>query len=157
MGAHVIEAWASLYANSSVVRTLLGFAHVAGLIVGGGAAIAADRGVLRAVRQTASDLPAQLATIRSAHSIVLVSLTIVMASGLMLAASDVDTFLHSPFFWVKMALVGLLVVNGACMRRAERAATGPRPQWKPLAVTAAASLTLWLLTTLAGAALPNVH
>jgi len=75
----------------------------------------------------------------------------------MLAASDTDTFLHAPLFWIKMGLVGLLVVNGACMRLAERAATGPRSQWKPLAFTAAASLTLWLLTTLAGAALPNVH
>jgi uncharacterized membrane protein len=157
MGAHLIEAWASLYANSSAIRTVLGFAHVAGLIVGGGAAIAADRGVLRAVRQTPSELPLHLAAIRNAHSIVLASLAIVMTSGLMLAASDTDTFLHAPLFWVKMALVGLLVVNGACMRFAERAATAPQPRWKPLAVTAAASLTLWLLTTLAGAALPNVH
>jgi uncharacterized membrane protein len=157
MGAHVIEAWASLYANSSVIRTLLGFAHVAGLIVGGGAAIAADRGVLRAVRRAPSDLPTQLAAIRNAHSLVLASLAVVMASGVMLAASDTDTFLHAPLFWIKMGLVGLLVVNGACMRLAERAATGPRSQWKPLAFTAAASLTLWLLTTLAGAALPNVH
>jgi uncharacterized membrane protein len=155
--SHAVEAWASIYANSSVTRTLLGFAHVAGLIVGGGSAIAADRGVLRAVRQTRSELSAQLTTIRNAHSIVLGSLVVVMVSGLMLAAADTETFLHAPLFWIKMALVALLLVNGACMRLAERAAAAAGPQWKPLAITAGASLTLWLLTTLAGAALPNVH
>jgi len=155
--SHAVEAWASIYANSSVTRTLLGFAHVAGLIVGGGSAIAADRGVLRAVRQMRSELSAQLTTIRNAHSVVLGSLFVVMVSGLMLAAADTDTFLHAPLFWIKMALVALLLVNGACMRLAERAAAAARPQWKPLAITAGASLTLWLLTTLAGAALPNVH
>jgi uncharacterized protein DUF6644 len=155
--SHAIESWASIYANSSTTRTILGFAHVAGLIVGGGSAIAADRGVLRAVRQAPSELTAHLTTIRNAHSVVLGSLVAVMASGLMLAAADTETFLHAPLFWIKMALVGLLLVNGACMRIAERAATAARPQWRPLAITAGASLTLWLLTTLAGAALPNVH
>lgn len=157
-GSHLIEAWASVYANSSTIRTLLGFAHVAGLVLGGGSAIAADRGVLRAVRHARSELSLHLAAIRGAHSIVLASLAVVMASGLLLAASDTGTFLHAPLFWLKMALVGLLIVNGAFMRRlTERAAAGARPRWKPLALTAGASLTLWLLTTLAGAALPNVH
>jgi len=156
-GTHFIDAWASLYANSSAIRTGLGFAHVAGLIVGGGAAIAVDRGVLRAARRNSSDLFAQLATIRNVHSVVTASLAVVIVSGLLLAAADTETFLHAPLFWIKMGLVGLLMVNGACMRLAERAAGGTRPRWKPLAVTAAASLTLWLLTTLAGAALPNVH
>jgi uncharacterized membrane protein len=155
--SHAIEAWASIYSNSSTARTLVGFGHVAGLIVGGGSAIAADRGVLRAIRQAPSELGAQLTTIRNAHTVVLGSLVLVMVSGLMLAAADTETFLHSSLFWIKMALVGLLLVNGACMRFAERAAAAPRPQWKPLAITAGASLTLWLLTTLAGAALPNVH
>ena len=55
-----------------------------------------------------SELSLHLAAIRSAHSIVLASLAVVMASGVMLAASDTDTFLHAPLFWLKMALVGLL-------------------------------------------------
>jgi hypothetical protein len=154
--SHTTQAWASLYANSSTIRTLLGFAHVAGLIIGGGAAIAADRGVLKVIRQDPAELSLHLASIGNAHSVVLSSLAVVMASGLMLAAADTETFLHAPLFWLKMVLVGLLIVNGACMRLAERAAAGSR-QWKPLAITAGASLTLWLLTTLAGAALPNVH
>src|SRR5262245_26947024 len=156
-GSHIVETWASVYANSSSIRTLLGFAHVAGLIVGGGSAIAADRGVLRAVRRAPSELTVHLATIRNAHSIVITSLAIVMTSGLLLAAADTETFLHSTLFWLKMGLVALLIVNGGYMRLAERAASGPRPRWMPLAVASGASLTLWLLTTLAGAALPNVH
>jgi len=155
--SHTVDAWASVYANSGWVRTLLGFTHIAGLIVGGGAAIAADRGVLLAVGRNPLEWPAQLATIRGAHSIVMVSLAIVMTSGVMLAASDVDTFLHMQLFWIKMSLVALLIVNGVCMRWAERAAAGPRRRRRPLAITAVASLTLWLLTTLAGAGLPNVH
>jgi hypothetical protein len=157
MWTHALDAWASAYANSSAIRTLLGFAHVAGLIIGGGAAIAIDRSVLTTARRSPSELRAQVPTIQNAHSLVLASLAVVMTSGLLLAASDTDTFLHSQLFWLKMALVGLLMVNGACMRLAERAAVAPRQQWRPLAVTAAASVTLWLLTTLAGAALPNVH
>lgn len=157
MWAHVLDAWASAYANSSAIRTALGFAHVAGLIVGGGAAIVADRSVLGAVRRNARELSVHVDTIRRAHSLVLANLAVVMVSGLLLAASDVDTFLHAPLFWLKMGLVTLLMVNGACMRVAERAATAPRPRWKPLAITSGASLALWLLTTLAGAALPNVH
>lgn len=156
-GSHIIETWASVYANSSTIRTLLGFAHVAGLIVGGGSAIAADRGVLRAVRRAPSELSAHLTTIRNAHSIVIASLAVVMTSGLLLAAADTETFLHSTLFWLKMGLVALLIVNGAFMRQAERAASGARPRWTPLAIASGASLTLWLLTTLAGAALPNVH
>ena len=156
-GSHIIETWASVYANSSTIRTLLGFAHVAGLIVGGGSAIAADRGVLRAVRRAPSELSAHLTTIRNAHSIVIVSLAVVMASGLLLAAADTETFLHSTLFWLKMGLVALLLVNGAFMRHAERAPSGARPRWTLLAIASGASLTLWLLTTLAGAALPNVH
>ncbi len=156
-GSHIIETWSSVYANSSVIRTLLGFAHVAGLIVGGGSAIVADRTVLGAIRRAPSDVAGHLTTIRSVHSIVIASLAVVMMSGLLLAAADAETFFHSTLFWLKMGLVGLLVVNGGCMRLAERAAIGTRPRWMPLAVTSAASLTLWLLTTLAGAALPNVH
>jgi uncharacterized membrane protein len=156
-GFHLTETWASVYANSSTIRTLLGFAHVAGLIVGGGSAIAADRGVLRALRRAPSELSAHLTAIRGVHSVVIASLAVVMASGLLLAAADTETFLHSTLFWLKMGLVGLLIVNGAVMRFAERAASGTRPRWTPLAIASGASLTLWLLTTLAGAALPNVH
>jgi len=157
MWTHALDVWASVYANSSAIRTVVGFAHVAGLIIGGGSAIAIDRSVLVAARRNPSGLRVQVPTIQNAHSLVLASLAVVMSSGLLLAAADTETFLHSQLFWLKMALVGLLMVNGACMRLAERAAIAPRPQWKPLAVTAAASITLWLLTTLAGAALPNVH
>jgi len=157
MWTHALDVWASVYANSSAIRTVLGFAHVAGLIIGGGSAIAIDRSVLATARRNPSKLRVQVPTIQNAHSLVLASLAVVMSSGLLLAAADTETFLHSRLFWLKMALVGLLMVNGACMRLAERAAIARRPQWKPLAVTAAASITLWLLTTLAGAALPNVH
>ena len=80
-----------------------------------------------------------------------------MASGVLLFASDLDTFLYSKIFWIKMGLVALLLVNGGLVLRAERQAErGDDQAWSRLAWTSGISLALWLLTTLAGAALPNI-
>jgi hypothetical protein len=50
-----------------------------------------------------------------------------------------------------------LLVNGALLLRGERqAARGDANAWPRLHDTAVASLMLWFLTTLAGAALPNI-
>jgi len=63
----------------------------------------------------------------------------------------VDTYLNSWLFWTKMALVVLLLINGAVLWRAER-----RASWGTLRWTALASLTLWFLTTLIGTGLLNI-
>ena len=56
-----------------------------------------------------------------------------------------------------MALMALLLVNGVLLLRGERrAARGQIDAWPRLHHTAIASLVLWFLTTLAGAALPNI-
>lgn len=44
--AHAIESWSTFYADSAALRTAVGFAHVAGLVVSGGAAITEDRAIL---------------------------------------------------------------------------------------------------------------
>ncbi len=60
-------------------------------------------------------------------------------------------------FWIKMCLMALLVVNGALLLRGERRLTrGDARAWARLHQTAVVSLVLWFLTTLAGAALPNI-
>jgi uncharacterized membrane protein len=88
---------------------------------------------------------------------VLTGLAVAVLSGLLLFAADWDTYLYSKVFWIKMILVALLIANGVMLTRAERAATANRPQaWSRLRRGAISSLILWSLTTLAGAALPNV-
>jgi hypothetical protein len=100
---------------------------------------------------------ALIETVRGTHRIVLASLALIMASGVLLFASDFETFLYSRFFWIKIGLVMLLLVNGAVLWRAEkRAAAGDPEAWPVLRATAVASIALWFLTTLGGVALPNI-
>jgi hypothetical protein len=153
----LMTSWASIYANHAAVRTLVAFIHVGALIAGGGVAVATDRSVLGGM---AGDEPARQALLRSlegTHRLVIGSLLLIMVSGLLLFASDFETFLYSRFFWIKMALVALLMVNGAWLWRAERRAVAGDPAaWRTLRITAVASMTLWFLTTLGGVALPNI-
>lgn len=155
--SHLIASWESIYANSAVLRTVIGFAHIAGLVGGGGAAIVADRAALSIHRKLE---PARLELLRSLHDthrIVLAGLAALAMSGLLQFAADTQTFLHSKVFWVKMGLLALLLANGLLVMRAEqRALTGLERGWAMLRWSAAASLTLWILITLAGAALPNL-
>ena len=109
-----MQGWEHLYSHSAVLRTFIGFAHIAGLVIGGGMAIVADRSTLRAYRR-GDDRGVELATIRSAHRVVIGGLIVVVASGALLLAADLDTYLHSRIFWTKMALV-LLLVNGIAVR-----------------------------------------
>ena len=116
-----------------------------------------DRSTLAAARRDDGAQAAQLAAIRNAHRVVIAGLAILFATGLLLFAADVDTFLSSKMFWMKMGLVALLLANGAMMRVAQhRAERGSSAAWTRLRSTAAFSLVLWFLTVLAGAALPNV-
>jgi uncharacterized membrane protein len=151
-----LENWTSFYSNHGVVRTVVGFLHIGGLVIGGGCAISADRMTLRAARRSAAERAVQLDALRSTHRIVLVSLGAVLVSGLFLFAADSDNFLHSILFWVKMGLVAALMVNGFLLTRAERQAEIDAVRaWKWLTITSTISVALWMLTTLAGAALPN--
>ncbi len=153
----LFQHWGSIYSNHAALRTAIGFAHLAGLVLGGGSAVMADRMTLAAARLDATAREAQLRVIGGTHRVVVVSLTIIIASGLLLAAADTDTFLVSKFFWAKMALVAMLLANGALLMRAEQqAAAGDERGWRRLKTTAIASLALWFLTTLGGAALPNI-
>jgi len=151
------ETWASVYAGSPAIRTALGFAHVAGLVGGGGCAIAADRAALLAWRGSSADREHHVRSLSRIHRAVLVGLAAVVASGVLLAFADLDAYWVSRAFWLKMALVGALGINGAVLMRAgERVARGDTGGWSLLRNTSILSLALWFLTTLVGAALPNV-
>ena len=77
----------------------------------------------------------------------------------MLTAADVETFITSVPFWVKMGLIALLLANGwwlghnaTMMRR--RPDRGQR-YWRLLLVNSVLSLALWLGVTLAGVILTS--
>ena len=128
-----------------------------GLVVGGGCAIAADRMTILARRWDLAERRAHLLTLRHTHEMVIAGLTIVMLSGVLLFGSDPDTFLHSRIFWIKMALVAVLTANGWRVWSAGNAALASgTDDWRRLHAAAFTSLVLWVMTTLAGAALPNV-
>jgi len=149
-------AWGSFYANHAAVRTLIAFVHVAALTTGGGAAIAADWRVLSSRRLDDATRRSRLSTLDSVHRVVTVGLVLIILSGLMMCAADVETYLHSVVFWTKMALTALLAVNGTILIMAGRRAAHAGDAWPLLRSTALASLALWFLTTLAGVALPNI-
>jgi len=150
-------SWASLYANHAIVKTLVAFFHVGALIAGGGLAVASDRSVLIGAADDEFARRSLLESLEGTHRMVIGSLVLIGISGFLLFASDYETFLYSRFFWIKMALVAALAVNGALLMRAERRAIGGDERaWRTLKTTAVASITLWFLTTLGGVALPNI-
>jgi hypothetical protein len=155
--SNLTDTWASVYAASPMIRTSVSFAHVAGLVGGGGCAIAADRAALVAWRSGAQERQRYLQSLRWTHRVVLVGLAAVVVSGVLLALADVDAYWASRAFWIKMAFVIGLTGNGAVLARAgDRAAHGDAAAWQALRITSILSVALWFITTFVGAAVPNV-
>jgi hypothetical protein len=155
--SHLLESWTSLYANHAALRTAIEFTHIGGLVAGGGCAITADLATITAAREIAATPTTLLQLLKRTHRLVVLGLVALVISGLLLFAADVETFLYSRIFWLKMGLMGMLLINGALMLRGERHVKRGEPRaWARLHYAAVASLVLWFLTTLAGAALPNI-
>lgn len=154
--------WAARYGDSAALATAITFLHLAGVLVGGGMALAADRATLRAARADAAARARLLDDLALTHRPVLLGLGVAAASGVLLLAADLETYLGSPLYWAKMGLVLALLANGAVLTRAERSlrasggeAVPEHPAWRVLGRTAHASRALWLLTLLAGVAVLN--
>jgi hypothetical protein len=148
--------WAKLYSHSKSVSTAVLFLHLVPLLLAGGTALVADRATLRAARSGAAERTRQLGELAMTHRLVVGGLALSFVSGLLLFLSDVETFLVSPLFWIKLALVALLLTNGYLMTRTEvglaRAGDDPR-LWARMRVIAMTSFALWIATTLAGVVL----
>lgn len=150
------ESWASVYSNSVTLRSAVAFAHFGGLITGGGTAIAADLSMLRALRRGHAEVSDEICRLHASHRVVVGSLIVVGASGLLLLFKDLDALLESRPFWIKMALFAALILNGLLVVGTERRATaGEAGALGRLRLAAIASLVLWLATTLAGTVVPN--
>lgn len=153
------DPWNKFYSDSKLTETLVQFAHTAGLVVAGGIAIATDRMTLRAGTWTDADRRHHLAELAMLHRTVIAGLTITILSGLAMLTSDLETFLGSWIFWVKMLMVAILLANGARMQSVENQlavdSSTASPHWATLRTNAIASIALWLSITLAGIALLN--
>lgn len=150
--------WADTYNAHPALQTTVAFAHVGSLLVGGGFALATDRATLRTRRAGEALRRHFLDELHAVHRPVLIGLAVACLSGVLLFAADVKTFLGSPVYWVKLALVALLLVNGWRMTRTEaalRADPAARPLWGRLQRIAVASMALWLAVALAGTILVN--
>jgi hypothetical protein len=131
--------------------------HIGGLVAGGGGAITVDLATITAARTRSSTLMAHLTLLKRTHAVVILGLIALVVSGVLLFAADVDTFISSRIFWMKMGLMVALLTNGVLLVRSERDATHAEAQaWTRLHFIATVSLVLWFLITLAGAALPNI-
>jgi hypothetical protein len=141
----VAQTWSDLYSGSPVLRTTIGFSHLGALLVGGGCAVGDDLATLRA-----SDLAHLPKHRKGVHRTVVAGLAILIVSGALLFFANLDTYLYSKAFWIKMGLVLALFANGLAIVRAERV-------WNETHIRRVAriSLALWILTTFAGVVLMN--
>lgn len=153
---HATHGWARLYADTKVVSIGVIFVHFAGLLLGGGAAVAADRETLKAARESEPVRADHLAFLGTVHTIAIAGLVMLFTSGIAMFLADLDTFWSARIFWVKMGLVALLLANGLVMRHAEQLARAlPDKAWVRLRTTSIVSLGLWFAIVLAGTILAN--
>jgi hypothetical protein len=139
------------------LRSAISFAHIAGLVGGGGCALAADRATLRAFRRTPGAVASEIHHIHGVHNVVLWGLALVIASGVLLLLADLDAYVTATAFWIKMVLVAALFVNGSILVRSALATeAGDAGSAQTLRRASLASILLWFATTLVGAVLPNV-
>jgi len=157
MWGAIFEWWGSIYANHAALRTATEFLHIGGLMFAGGCALTADLASITAARENAAGQTTQLHLLKSTHVVVVLGLVALGVSGLFLLAADVDTYWYSRIFWLKMALIVLLLLNGTLIVRYEhQVQQGTPAAWRRLHAAATASLVLWCLTTIAGVALLNI-
>jgi hypothetical protein len=176
---NALAPWNEFYSHSPTAQTIVQFLHIGGLLFAGGLAIAFDRGSLRAMRTpvelskqtmermgtsvlervaTASRMT-HLEELAAVHRWVTSGLAIVLVSGVLLLTADIEAFLGSWVYWIKMVLVIALLVNGRQMNQIEHQLredpSEESPAWGRLQRVAIRSLALWFTITLAGIALVN--
>ena len=156
MGAfgEAVSWWALYYSNHQMVSLTVHYLHLAGILIGGGTAIAADREVFASARINDRDCrAAAVAVVQRAHGIVGPALGVMLVSGVLMAMADWTTFVASTLFWIKMGLVGLLLANGVGLIAAGRlhAASQPTHIWRRIVAASGASFLLWLLILWMGA------
>lgn len=156
----LVKPWADFYSHNSAATAIVQFLHIGGLLLAGGLAISADRATLRSRKWPAAERRHQMSELAATHKWVVTGLTIVVISGVAMLTADLDTFLPSWVYWLKMALVVFLLINGYRMTRFEALiaadASETSPVWGSLNRVASVSIALWFVITLLGAILANI-
>jgi hypothetical protein len=141
--AAFFSSWSSYYGDHQAVSVTIRSLHLLALVVGGGAAVTADRRVLTSRRSAL--LTDALAYMHRSHRIVIAAFTVIVVTGLLMALADVSTYSVSTLFWTKMALVALLVANGGFLTFAGTRAAASESPWRDRLVAGSLiSLVLWL-------------
>lgn len=152
----LVAPWARLYADHKAVSGGVTYLHLAGILLGGGFALAADRAALRWSPAAGPAGSADLQSLMTVHRWVIGGLALTFVSGVAMMLADLDSYLTSVVFWTKMALVLLLIGNGYLKLRAEGAlwgGEGGEASRRRLRRTAVASIALWFAVLLAGSVL----
>jgi hypothetical protein len=139
------RTWSSYYGNHQAVSISIKALHLAGTMVGGGAAIALDRQVLRALRQPPGERHLVLAQLQGAHRVVVPAFVLILLTGVLMAGADLETFMGSTLFWAKAALTGVLALNGLALVAVESSARSTPTAWGRVAAAATISLALWFV------------
>lgn len=146
----VLGSWSTYYGDHQAASVGIRFLHLAGLLVGGGTAVRTDWGLVWA-RRAVDARAAMLEQLAGSHRAVVPSLVLVVITGVAMATADIDTFLASRVFWIKMSLFATLLANGTLILVAERRLrSSSTARWMPLAIVSAVSLTLWFVLLLVG-------
>ncbi|MEO6877289.1 MAG: hypothetical protein ABI205_02330, partial [Gemmatimonadaceae bacterium] len=157
------DGWNSLYSHSKLISTSVITVHLGAMFLGGGLAVAADRTTLRVAAERPEDRARQLAEVKDVHRPVVIALVLLLISGVAMALADLENFLGSVVFWIKLILVALLLINGLFLQRTESAlraesaegdATVPA-RWGRMRLFTVMSITLWIATFVAGSILAN--
>jgi hypothetical protein len=140
--------WRSLFDRSAPVEMVLVGVHVLAMLVAAGLAIAYDRSSLRASGWALAVRDHHVAELHAVHRVVVTALAICMASGVVLFASDVKTYIYSVPFWIKMALIAALLCNALLMTANETSlridASGTASvAWTRVRANSIASIALW--------------
>ena len=166
--ARIFAPWHDLFGGATIYPTVTETTHLLAMFIGGGFAVAADRTTLRLAREKRELRKALLNELCYLHRPVLIALSISLLSGLVFLTSDIEVFLTSPAFYVKMGFVALLLANGVLLQRTEarlrkalkddpvRADAFATRLWDRLRFRSICSLALWILTLVAGVVLFNV-
>ena len=140
--------WRTLFNHSAPVQMAVVGVHVLSMLVAGGLAIAHDRGTLRAGNWTPAIREHHFEELHAVHRPVVTALAICMLSGLALFATDVNTYVVSVPFWIKMSLITMLLGNALFMTANEGALPldsggGAALAWTRVRVSSIVSALLW--------------
>src|SRR5437016_14119612 len=96
----LVTRWARLYADHKAVSGGVTYVHLAGIVLGGGLAVAADRTALRWTPAAGLEGSRELRNLGATHRWVVGGLGLTFVSGVAMLLADVDTYLTSAVFWV---------------------------------------------------------